>query len=440
MVSRLVWHLLSWRWFPGWRDRLARIRRVSRLDPAAFGTWQAEAVRRHLEWAGSTIPFFRDKVPPGAGLEGVPILTRDVLQAHESALRDPTRASEELRRETSGGSTGAPVVVWQDLAYRVWDHATEVFVTESMGIEPWARKAIIWGADRDVRLKRSRMRLYKKLLGETVVDAFRMGEEQVAAAALALEAHRPVHVLGYASALELMASWLLENRPGHTIRPKAVRSSAETLTPHVRDLIQRAFHAPVYDFYGSRESASIAAECRAGSMHVQAHGRVVEIVDASGSPCPPGEPGRILVTDLTNKAFGLIRYETGDVAAWSPDVDAPCPCGSVYPRLERILGRTSDFLTTPDGERIHGEWFTHLFYGRAGVSRFQVHQRDLNLVEVRTVGTATAADLEDLLAAMRERMGSSVDIRWIPVESIEATSTGKYRFTLSDVPYRTETS
>ena len=103
--------------------------------------------------------------------------------------------------------------------------------------------------------------------------------------------------------------------------------------------------------------------------------------------------------------------------------------------MQRVHGRTSDFFTTPAGKRIHGEWFTHLFYGRTGVERFQVHQRSLTLVEVRTVGSATEADLAPLLGKMREALGEGVTVVWQRVDDIPLTRAGKHRFTLSDVPF-----
>jgi phenylacetate-CoA ligase len=145
----------------------------------------------------------------------------------------------------------------------------------------------------------------------------------------------------------------------------------------------------------------------------------------------------VLVTDLSNRAFGLVRYENGDVASFMPEApqSPSCPCGSPFPRLARILGRTSDFFTLPTGTRVHGEKFTHLFYGVAGVDRFQVHQRALDRVEVRTVGPATEADLAPVLAAMRGVLGPGVTVAWQRVEEIPLSKGGKHRFTLSDVPF-----
>ena len=56
-------------------------------------------------------------------------------------------------------------------------------------------------------------------------------------------------------------------------------------------------------------------------------------------------------------------------------------------------------------------------------------------VHVRTVGPAGASDLADILAAMRGRMGEGVEITWEAVDDIPTTASGKYRFTVSDVPF-----
>ena len=433
MLARLVWTLLSRRRAPGWQSDLAAIERVAAMDRPTFEAWQAEALARHLAWAASTVPYHRERVAADAGLAAFPVLGRADVRAHLEGLRDPGRAPDTLRKETSGGSTGEPVALYQDDAYWSYDVATEAYVLRSWGLDPWCRSAFLWGSDQDVSDLPLRERMWMRLVGRLLINAFRMGDAELARAADDLERHRPLYVQGYASALALMAAWLLEHRPDHGIRPRAIRSSAEVLTPEVRALVERAFGARVYDFYGSRESASIAVECPAGRLHVQGHARVVELVDDAGRPTGPGTPGRLLVTDLTNRAFGLIRYETGDVSSWAEPAD--CPCGCPFPALERILGRTSDFITTPDGERLHGEWFTHLFYGRDGVARFQVYQPRLDRLEVRTVGPATEDDLADVLAAIRARVGARMTVAFETVASIPTTRSGKHRFTCSDVPF-----
>ncbi len=237
VLARPLWLLLARRRYPGWRELLGRIRATRALDAPTLAARQEAALTAHLAWARSTIPYWRERAPTGAGpLAAWPVLARSEVQAHEEALRDPTRPVESLRRETSGGSTGTPVAVWQDDAYHTWDFATEAHVLETWGIEPWAPSAFLWGADRDLSDLPRRERLYIRLLRRELVNAFRMGEPELRDAQARLERLQPVYLQGYASALELFARWLQAHAPDHGIRPRAIRSSAETLRPEARAL------------------------------------------------------------------------------------------------------------------------------------------------------------------------------------------------------------
>jgi phenylacetate-CoA ligase len=415
----------------GWRARLAEIQACIAGGPQAFEAWQAERLAAHLAWARRAIPWFRERAPAEDDLSRWPILRREDLQVHYDALRDSTRPLKSLLPDSSGGSTGEPVRFLHDGAYWRWVVAQEVAFHQWWGVEPWARTAYLWGADRDLHMS-WKDRLEMRLLGRVVLDAFRMDDERMEAFAYRCRKLNPTILQGYATALDLFARWV-ESHGGAGFQLRVIRSAAETLRPEVRKRLSKVFGAPVRDVYGSRETAGIAAECAHGRLHVLAHGKVVEILDEHGAPCPPGTPGRVLVTDLTNRAFGFIRYENGDVAAWS--TRSTCVCGVPYPALERVYGRTSDFLTGADGRHVHGEFFTHLFYGRSDVKRFQVRQPSRDLVEVQTVGSITEAAIAPLLLAMREQLGPGVLVTWQSVDQISVPPSGKHRFTVSEVPY-----
>ena len=437
MIARKVWHRTHGRWNPGWEARLAGFRALAAGSAEAFARWQAQATVDHVAWAVEHLPWFQERAPGAERLQDLPILTREGLQDGLEALRDPTRPTSDMRLDSSGGSTGQPVRFYNDEAYDVATFATENLLHEWWGVKPWDRLAVVWGDDRDDSDVPLRARVHDHLLGRIHLNAFQVDEAKLAAFAKQLRKFRPVILQGYATALELLADYLAKNG-GAGFRPKVIRSAAETLTPRQRERIESVFDQRMIDVYGSRESASLAAQCRVGGFHVLAHGKVIEIVDDEGAPTAPGTPGRVLVTDLTNRAFGLIRYANGDVASWAPG--GACACGCPYPTLARVHGRTSDFITTPAGLRIHGEWFTHLFYGRDDVRRFQVRQTALDQVTLITEGPIGAEAVEPLLAQMRSRLGDGVIVTWEAVDAIPLTPSGKHRFTVSDVPFLSEAS
>jgi phenylacetate-CoA ligase len=99
----------------------------------------------------------------------------------------------------------------------------------------------------------------------------------------------------------------------------------------------------VREMYGGAEVPFSAAECEHGNgMHTNPD-MIVEVLHPDTSePVAPGEPGVIVVSELTRRAYPMIRYSTGDITA-GLDTD-PCACGRTTPRLGRILGRTGDIL------------------------------------------------------------------------------------------------
>jgi phenylacetate-CoA ligase len=242
---------------------------------------------------------------------------------------------------------------------------------------------------------------------------------------------RPAVVRGYASALAIYARHLRETgRPFPA--PRGVISCAETLTAPVRELLSEVFECPVFDRYGSREFGLIASQCESGSYHVNTRGVWVEILNG-GRPAAPGTPGRVVVTGLAARAMPLVRYDTGDVAEAAEP--APCPCGRGLPLMGPVHGRVSDFVVTPDGRLVHGEFFTHLFYGCRSVRSFAVRQdgRGDVTVSIAGEGPELAAEVEAALAAMARRLGSGVRIAARHVADLPAGPSGKRRFVISDL-------
>jgi len=52
-----------------------------------------------------------------------------------------------------------------------------------------------------------------------------------------------------------------------------------------------------------------------------------------------GEKGELVVTTLTKEGLPLLRYRTRDVTRLLPEI---CSCGSTYPMIDRILGRSDE--------------------------------------------------------------------------------------------------
>lgn len=146
-------------------------------------------------------------------------------------------------------------------------------------------------------------------------------------------------------ARQLAIAQIESDRP--KISVEQILTVSDRIDPQLRALVRQAFDARIIDRYSSEEFGYIAFQCPFHDhLHVSAPSVYVEIVDDEGKPCPIGVPGRVLVTSLHNFAMPLIRYEIGDVAQFG----APCEAGLNWPVLERIIGRTRDGVTLPNGD------------------------------------------------------------------------------------------
>jgi phenylacetate-CoA ligase len=194
---------------------------------------------------------------------------------------------------------------------------------------------------------------------------------------------------------------LLERDGRHLPSVQRVRTIGETLSPAIRERAEHDLGATVRDCYSSEEVGYIAIECPTGGLyHVMAETLIVEVVDADGRACREGEVGRVLVTDLHNRATPLIRYAIGDMA----EVGPACPCGRGLPTLRRIVGRERNMLLTPDGRRAWPLTGFRDFATIAPVIQYQLIQHRIDAVEVRlVVGAPIDAGQERALAALITR-------------------------------------
>jgi len=118
-------------------------------------------------------------------------------------------------------------------------------------------------------------------------------------------------------------------------------SVSEWVEPAARERIEAAFGCPLRDSYAASEFLAIGFECPEGWLHVNADWVVLEPVDESLRPVPPGEPSHTtLITNLANRVQPIVRHELGDRITVRPE---PCMCGNRLPAV-RVEGRRNDVL------------------------------------------------------------------------------------------------
>lgn len=429
-------------------QRLAALERNQWLPAGEVQALQVERLNALLRHAYETTEFYRQRLDecglgPGPirsidDLSALPPVSKADLQVSLEGMISRAYDRKDLVADASGGSTGKPTVFYKDVdrhnLRRADQYRHDRWTGWNIG-DPWA---LVWGARQDLVDERSlRERALQRYMERCIaLDAFELSEARILSFLDRLGRFRPRMILGYAGALDHVARFILEKGRAGAVRPLAIVSSAERLTGEMRERIQAAFSCPVLDRYGSREAGLIASECRLRSgLHVNADNLLVEILE-NGRAVAPGEQGNVVVTDFWNFGMPLIRYDLGDRATASAGV---CGCGRGLPLIQSIEGRASDFLVAADGTRIHGEYFTHLFYGNTGIAQFQFVQESMSEVVIRVVPAGESVpDIAQVVEKTRRVLGESVEVKVQLCTEIRPAASGKFRFTICNVHVVTE--
>ncbi len=264
-------------------------------------------------------------------------------------------------------------------------------------------------------------------------SSYHLAPDRIPAYLDALRAYEVASVLGYPSALAVLAQGALEAH-GPPVRIPVVISNAEPLLPHQRERIARAFGGVVRDSYGMAEQVAAASECGDGSLHLWPEAGVLELLeDGGGAAVLDGTAGRVVATGLLNPDMPLVRYEVGDRAVLATSLP-PCSCGRSLPRVASIEGRMDDVVLTPDGARVGR--LDPVFKADLAVREAQIVQEKIDLLRVRVVPAPgwSQRDRDAIVERLRDRVGRRMDVRIEETTFLERTPGGKLRGVVSRLP------
>ncbi len=245
-----------------------------------------------------------------------------------------------------------------------------------------------------------------------------------------LERLNPRFIDSYPSAIYVIARFILDHDVRHSIRPRAIVTSSETLMDFQRDAIEQAFGCRVFDQYGSAEMVAFVAQCERGRYHVNPEYGIVETVGSDGRPVGFDAPGEMVCTGFLNYAMPLLRYRTGDTAILSSET---CDCGRHFPVVKQIVGRTDDCIVTRDGRRIGR--LDPIFKGAGAIREAQIVQDDLDALTLRIVrGVGFQPSVADgVVLELKRRVGPSMHVTVEFLDQIPRTRSGKFRAVVSQL-------
>jgi len=401
-------------------------RQWQRLKSLLRFSWENNAFyRARLEAAGIS----PESVSSLEDLAKVPILTKEDIRQNTAQMISRGYQIEQLLHFKTGGSTGKSLDIYLTEECSELRNACARRHDRWTGWEVGEPIAAVWGNPfLPVTLKEK----IKNCLGSPYIylDTMSITEESVRKFAIEWQRVSPTLLFGHAHSIFILASYV-RDLCITAIKPRGILSTSMMLIPHERRFIEEVFGVKVTDRYGCEEVSLIASECEMHEgMHLNIEHLIIEFIKDDGNSASFGEPGKIVVTDLMNRAMPLIRYQVEDVGVPS---SRKCSCGRGLPLMESISGRVADFLRKRDGARVAGiSLIENTLTKYPGLDQMQIVQHDYADFTVRFVpGREFHPDvLEGLAGFLKEIFGSDITIAFEKTVAIPPEVSGKYRFTV----------
>lgn len=389
-----------------------------------------------IQYANQNIPYYQKMIQEHnlrfskntifSDIKKIPLLTKDIIRKNFDLLykfRDDT-----YYKNTSSGSTGEPIILYQDSNYFAWNTATKVLFDEWAGRKIGEQMVTIFGTLQDLLKSGKGIKLYlrQQLSGITILSTRRMTEEDKYRYVQRINHIKPSIILAYDHEL----THFIQEHHLPVYSPKAVMTTGGVLYPEVRERTEEVFQAPVFNRYGSREVGDIACNCKKSpELHLIPDIHYLEILDNNGKEVKRGGAGNIILTLLTNYTMPLIRYKIGDIGILS---DNNCQCGRELPLLEKVIGRINSHFKNKFGDFINTGLFYSLFYFKENIRQFQVIQEttDLILINIELIDNNKLKDMDKMFKEnnqkIRKVMGHEITIKYNIVDEIEPSPSGKY--------------
>jgi len=240
-----------------------------------------------------------------------------------------------------------------------------------------------------------------------------------------LNEFQPEFLVGFPSSVFEICQIAKAKGLKYTGKAKVFFPTAETVLAEHRLVISEVLGCKLVDQYASSEGAPFILECDAGHLHIHPLTGIFEVVDDS---LEATQSGQMLVTSFTTHGTPLIRYRIGDSITLA-DSTKKCACGSFFPLVERIEGRTNDYILSPTHGKVNLGNISNSTKDTKGIVCFQLIQDKVDHVEVKIVVNNEFDNKQEsnFISALRERVGNDIQLNIKYVESIEKEKSGKFR-------------
>ena len=381
-----------------------------------------EKLDRMLYFARTNCEFYRGiDAPDGLRLSDFPVVNKVVLNENYAQVRTRLYADQPVHTMSTSGSTGIPFTVVQNMDKRERHIADLKYFGILAGYRDMDPMCFL-------RAKPTATPEQQKEQNIWQYDISNLSESNLHEYYHAMIEKESVALIGYASTLDVAVSFWQKHYPHNISKIGTIICTSESLLDATRKKLHAYFgkKCAIVSRYSNNENGVMGQEEGIGRYMLNWASYYFEVLKMdSDLPAADGDLGRLVVTDLYNCAFPMIRYDTGDVARMCNPIDSA-------PYIYDLYGRRMDLIYDTAGETVSPHMLTRIMRFASQIDQWQFIQEDIRRYRLNVTDVnGERPDCGHEIKALLKILGDDAEITLTYVQDIPVLSSKKRKLIVS---------
>lgn len=378
-----------------------------------------------LRYVVKNTQFYSKKT--SSDLTNFPVVNKSILQEHYNEIlipesQNPWQCKGKYHIQKTSGSTGTPFAVPFDKRKRARRLAELKYFGDIVGFK---------SHDKLVQLRiwtRWQKKTSRQSFWENIVpfDISNLNDVNLGLLCDTINKVKAKCLRGYASSFDILAQYVGKNDL-KLPSLKIIIAGSETLFDSTRELVQKNIGCDIISQYANEENGILAQERIKDKKHffyLNHSGYFFEVLKFdSDEPAAYGELGRLIITDLFNYAFPIIRYDNGDNCIMELDGITQ------KPYISKLFGRRLDMIYNTLDEPVFPMTLARILKNYDVIRQWQFIQenRDRYVLKLALYSDGELQKMveNEILTQLEELFGKDSDIRFAYVNEIPVLNSGK---------------
>lgn len=256
------------------------------------------------------------------------------------------------------------------------------------------------------------------------IDSSDLGPEHLAEMFQVVLDKKPRVIFSYCSTLIELAKYIKKNKIPKEVfsSTKAVLTAGEGVSEENRQILEEVFGCKTYRRYGTMDLGILGQDWGDGKAYSLNWGSYYFecLKQNSDISAEPGEVGRIVVTDMFNCAFPMIRYDTGDLGIMDM---VP---GRKLPVLRELYGRSRDCVYSVNGILLSPAKIAEMLTGNNAIKQWQFIQEAEKEYTLK-LNVDGEIDVKHICNDFKQLLGKEANIYVQNVDEIPVLTSNKRR-------------